>query len=176
MRGGTLLLSAGLFAFSTASSLACTHSDYLLTLDNYAPAFEEFLAASDQDVGDLDGHIVEAAYPVCDRDDLFNFVYFYVADSAVRLVGNSVTFGAASDAEAYYSELLEHLSAEYDLGEVRTVPGEGGVISERHALLSGQSGGLTLNLAMVTEYDFGEYAVYLESYVGAWHPLVEEAR
>lgn len=176
MRGGTLLLSAGLFAFGTASSLACTHSDYLLTLENYAPAFEEYLAASEQDVGDLDGHIVEAAYPVCDRDDLFNFVYFYVADGAVRLVGNSVTFGAAGDAEAYYSEVLEYLSADFDLAEVRTVQGEGGVISERHASLSSQSEGLTLNLAMVTEYDFGEYAVYLESYAGAGHPLLEEAQ
>ena len=174
MRCGTLVLSVGLLAFGTASSLACTYSDYLLTLDNYAPAFEKFLVASDQDVDDLDGHIVEAAYPVCDRDDLFNFVYFYVADSAVRLVGNSVTFGAASDAEAYYSQLLEQLSAEYDLGEVRTVQGEGGVVSERHASLTSQSGGLTLNLAMVTEYDFGEYSVYLESYVGAGHPLLEE--
>lgn len=176
MRGGTLLLSAGLFAFGTAGSLACTYSDYLLTIDNHVPAFEEFLAASDQSVGDLDGHVVEAAYPVCDRTDLFNFVYFYVSGGAVRLVGNSITFGAASDAEAHYSELLAQLSADYGLEENRTVQGEGGAISERHARLSGRSGGLTLNLAMVTEYDFGEYAVYLESYVGAEHPLLEEVQ
>lgn len=176
MRGSTALLSAVFLVVGAANSWACTYSDYLLTLGNHNSAFEDFLVASGQNVGDLDGHIIEAAYPVCDRADLFNFVYFYIAGGAVSLVGNSVTFGAVSDAEAYYSEILAHLSADYDLEESRTVQGDNGVISERHARLSGQAGTLTLNLAMVTEYDFGEYAVYFESYAGQSHPLLEEAQ
>lgn len=176
MRVCASLLPTVLLALTCSNSLACTYSDYLLTLENHEPRFKEFLAASNQGVGDLDRHIVDAAYPVCGKAEHFNFVHFYVADGSVRFVANSITFAVASDADEYYSKLFAYLSAEYNLQQSRTVQGESKVVRERHARFSGQAGGLTLNLAMVTEYDFGEYSVYLESYLGEENPLMQEAQ
>lgn len=169
-------LSIVLFIFSSASSQACNYEDYLFTVESYQPAFEKFLVHSELTVGDLNGRIVEAVYPVCDGGRHSNFVDFYVSNGTVRLVGNSVSFGGAADAERYYEDLLTYLSGEYKLGQSRAVHGEGGVVSERHALLTDQSDGITLNLSMVPEYDFKEYTVYLESYFGSYNPLMEEVR
>lgn len=159
-----LIIAVSIMMVGGAS--ACEYSNYVATLYNYESFFEDaelILAEANQST---DPSVELEIHPVCGRSDKQNQIGLFLVNGSVRSVGNSVTFDVKREAEAYMNDLLSYFSADFEVVERTNIPGDDGDFSQVYFTLDEKKGDTWIELSMVTEYEFGQFMVYLESHQG----------